>query len=107
MDTSTTFKQDFQKKAYAPTESMKPTQNAFASKDPISTSSEFRDCYVAWPTVRPQRHEPPRYITPQGNFDHQTTQRIDFKQLRGRPASPKKPIPKKQLSAPFEGLTNY
>ena len=107
MDTATTFKQDFQKKQFVPTESMKPTTTAFVSKDPISSSTEFRDGYVAWPTVRPQRHEPPRYITPQGQFDHQTTQRIDFRQMKGRPASPKKPIPKKQSSAPFEGMTNY
>ena len=107
MDGTTTFQTDFRGKKAPPAESMRPAQSAFQSKDPLSTSSEFRDQFIAWPVHRPERHEALKYVPPQGTMDLQSTQRLDFRSVNGKPALPVKPAVKLAKSHPFEGTTNY
>jgi len=107
MDSVTTFQTDFTGPRAPPAESMKPSQTHFASKDPLSSSSEFRDSFVAWPVVRPRRPEPLKYAGPQGNIELITTHRVDFRGQNARPASPKRPAVKRSQTLPFDGTTNY
>lgn len=107
MNDSTTFKRDFRGLKSTPAQSMKPTQSALQSNEPLATSSEFRDRFVAWPVNRPKRHEALKYVAPEGNIDLQTTQRVDFRALDGRPALSVKPSTKLTKSLPFDGTTNY
>uniref|UniRef100_H2YNL7 Uncharacterized protein n=1 Tax=Ciona savignyi TaxID=51511 RepID=H2YNL7_CIOSA len=53
MHSETTFKQDFTGPRSLPAESMRPSQAPFSSTDPLASSSEFRDSFVAWPVVQP------------------------------------------------------
>ena len=107
MDSITTFKTDFKGLKAPPAESMKPNQTFMSSTDPLSTSSEFRDRFVAWPVHRPERREADKYVAPQGTMDLQSTQRIDYKSLNGKPALAVKPAVKLAKSHPFDGTTNY
>nr|XP_002130979.1 stabilizer of axonemal microtubules 2 [Ciona intestinalis] len=107
MNSETTFKQDFTGPRALPAESMRPSQAPFVSTDPLASSSEFRDSFVAWPVVRPYRKEPLKYQGPQGDMELLSTQRLDFRSLNGRPASAKRPAVRRGKVMPFEGVTNY
>ncbi|XP_039267403.2 stabilizer of axonemal microtubules 1-like [Styela clava] len=107
MDSSTTFRQSYQGAKALPAESARPPQTQFMSKEPLASSSEFRDKFVAWPVERPHRHEMDKYKKPPGEIDLQTTQRLDFKHVISRPAESKKPDVKRAQTMPFVGITNY
>jgi len=107
MDSITTMQTDFKGLRAPPAESMKPAHTFMQSTDPLSTSSEFRDQFVAWPVHRPERREALKYKRPEGTIDLNSTQRTDFKLLNGRPALPIKPTVRLTKSHPFDGTTNY
>ena len=107
MDSITTMQTDFKGLKAPPAESMKPSHTFMQSTDPLATSSEFRDRFVAWPVHRPERREALKYKAPEGTMDLVSTQRTDFKLLNGRPALPVKPAVKLAKSHPFDGTTNY
>lgn len=107
MDTKTTFRESYQGTRSFPAESAKPPQTHHMSTEPIASSSEFRDRFVAWPVERPYRHEMERYKKPAGEIDLQTTSQLEFRHVRGRPAESKKPEAKRVQSKPFAGTTNY
>ena len=107
MHSITTMQTDFQGQKAPPAESMKPTHTFMQSTDPLATSSEFRDRFVAWPVHRPERREALKYKAPEGTMDLQSTQRLDFKLLNGRPALPVRPVTKLTKSHPFDATTNY
>lgn len=107
MSSNTTARDDFKGQQSLPAETCKPAQTHFLSKEPLASSSEFRDRFVAWPVVKPYKHEGERYKGPQGDMDLQTVNRLEYRTYNSRPPESKKPQMRRSKTMPFQGTTNY
>lgn len=107
MDGTTTNRQSYNEKERSVREMLRPPRSMLKSLDPMAGSSEQRDRYIAWPTTRPDRHQPLPYQRPQGQFDLKTTTGTDFIDTHGRPAQAIRPINRRQQQGEFDGSTNY
>jgi len=107
MATGTTQRADFTSKTINVRESMRPRHNPNPNKEPLATASEARDRYVAWNVDRPVRHQPPKWVKPDGTHLMQTTTRTDYVETNGRPAAPFMPKGKREELGEFDGNTNY
>ncbi|BFY97876.1 hypothetical protein BsWGS_00916 [Bradybaena similaris] len=107
-DGMTTFNRDYTKKEAPKTESCKPVSEAFQSGAPLDDLTTFKNDYRRWNGERPHIHQPDQYVKPEGEMDHNTTHRIQFKPHPVQKVALLKPGEGRvMIPGEFNGLTNY
>ncbi|CAK8677018.1 unnamed protein product [Clavelina lepadiformis] len=105
----TTFQTDYTGAKSLPAETMRPVQTSMVSNCPLASSSEFRDNFVAWPTVSRKPNAALTYEKPKGNIDFQTTQRLNFSSpnINLKPTTTKQSFTYRPPDVPLDCATQY
>ncbi|GFN88637.1 stabilizer of axonemal microtubules 2-like [Plakobranchus ocellatus] len=107
-DGMSTFTRDYTKKEGAKTESCRPNAEAYQSDAPLDDLTTFKNDYRRWNGERPHVHLPEQYRPPEGEMDHNTTHRIQYKPHPPQRVAMMKPGEGRvMIPGEFEGLTNY
>jgi len=107
-DGMTTINRDFTKKEGLKTESCKSNSEAFQSGAPLDDLTTFKNDYRQWNGERPFVHQPDVYVKPEGEIDHNTTNRINYKQHPMQRVALVKPGEGRVMNpGTFDGLTSY
>lgn len=107
-DGLTTFNRDYTKKDAPKTESCKPISEAFQSDAPLDDLTTFKNDYRKWNGERPYVHHHDPYMKPEGEMDHNTTHRLQYKPHPIQKVALMKPGEGRvMIPGEFEGLTNY
>ncbi|KAH9520109.1 Stabilizer of axonemal microtubules 1 [Bulinus truncatus] len=107
-DGLTTFNRDYTKKNAPKTESCKPNSEAFQSDAPLDDLTTFKNDYRKWNGERPFVHNPEQYKKPEGEMDHNTTHRLQYKAHPLQKVALMKPGEGRvMIPGEFNGLTNY
>ncbi|KAM9367330.1 stabilizer of axonemal microtubules 1-like [Phaethornis superciliosus] len=92
-DGLTTHKISYKGLLGQPAKPVKPCQRKLPDT-PISSSTEFREKYQAWPYLPVFTKKPDVYLPPSEKMDLHTTSEIDYKNLNGKPATICRPFDK-------------
>ena len=107
-DGMSTFTRDFTKKEGGKSESCQPKAEAYQSDAPLDDLTTFKNDFRRWNGDRPHVHMPEQYKAPEGEMDHNTTHRIQYKPHPLQRVAMMKPGEGRvMIPGEFEGMTNY
>ena len=107
LDDLSTHRQDYTRKEGTKQASCKPNVPAYHSTEPFEGGTTHRADYVGWKTERIQRHEPEKYLKPDGDHDMNTTTMTDYTRKPMERVAAVRPQNNHQAPGKFDGTTNY